>query len=96
VEMDCKVLGKRQIVWNWTVYIWEGANCVELDCIGLGVANCVELDCIGLVVANCVDLYCIGLGVANCVELDCVDLGVKLSGTGLCRFGVQILSNWTV
>jgi hypothetical protein len=28
-------------VWNWTVYVWR-ANCVELDCMGLG-ANCVEL-----------------------------------------------------
>jgi hypothetical protein len=39
VELDCIILGKGQIVWNRTVYIWEGANCVALDCIVLRWQN---------------------------------------------------------
>jgi hypothetical protein len=31
--------GGGQIVWNWTAHVW-GANCVEMDTIGLGDKFC--------------------------------------------------------
>jgi hypothetical protein len=73
---------------------FTGNNGLGIYRSGTGVTDCVELDCIGLG-ANCVELDRIGLG-ANCVELDCIGLGSKLCGTGLYRFGGQIVWNWTV
>jgi hypothetical protein len=41
-------------------------------------------------------IYRSGNGVTDCVELDCIGLRGKLCGTGLYRFGGQIVWNWTV
>jgi hypothetical protein len=51
------------------LYNFGGANCAELDFIGLG-ANCLELDSRVLVGANC-------------FELDSIIFGNKLCKTGL-------------
>jgi hypothetical protein len=80
-------------VWNWTVYFWGSAKCVELDCIVLGEGKfCGNIPYNFGRVGMCgTGLYRFG-GRAYYVEMYCISLGRrKMCGTGLYIFGGQIV-----